>query len=177
MALRALHDQGADSTERVVPEVSTLCQLDSDEYSSLKMGKLTITILSLPRSTLSTGVMASTCSTRCKSFVDPVQKLFVLFTNWGRIGEEGKYQQTPFSRSEAASKEFEKIFKSKTGNSWAERKNFFEKAKKYKLVQTLKTRVKEPEKLLASIIEQPSKPCTLHPSLAETLRFLLNPVH
>ncbi|RHY09485.1 hypothetical protein DYB25_004587 [Aphanomyces astaci] len=45
-----------------------------------------------------------------------VQDVFVLFTNWGRMGESGKYQHTPFKCVTSAEDEFKKIFKSKTGN-------------------------------------------------------------
>ena len=45
--------------------------------------------------------------------------LFILFTNWGRIGEYGgQFQNTPFGNAEQAIEEFEKIFRSKTGNDW-----------------------------------------------------------
>ena len=46
------------------------------------------------------------------------KELWVLFTRWGRIGDEGQYQRTPFGNKENAIKEFSKIFKSKSGNSW-----------------------------------------------------------
>jgi predicted DNA-binding WGR domain protein len=46
--------------------------------------------------------------------------LFVLFTRWGRIGDTGQYQQTPFPDFEGAVKEFLKIFRAKTGNDWNE---------------------------------------------------------
>jgi predicted DNA-binding WGR domain protein len=43
---------------------------------------------------------------------------YLLFTRWGRIGDAGQFQQTPFSESDEAIKEFRKIFKAKTGNDW-----------------------------------------------------------
>ena len=44
---------------------------------------------------------------------------WILFTNWGRIGDEyGQYQNTPFGNAEQVVAEFEKIFKSKSGNEW-----------------------------------------------------------
>ena len=44
---------------------------------------------------------------------------WILFTNWGRIGDEhGQYQNTPFGNADQAVAEFEKIFKSKSGNEW-----------------------------------------------------------
>jgi len=42
---------------------------------------------------------------------------------------------SPFSSAEEAVKEFEKIFKSKTGNLWSERHNFVRKPKKYRLME------------------------------------------
>jgi len=50
--------------------------------------------------------------------LNTLQNLPILWTRWGRVGETGQYQQTPFSTIESAAAEFEKIFKSKSGNSW-----------------------------------------------------------
>ncbi len=61
--------------------------------------------------------------------------LWILFTNWGRIGlEEGQYQNTPFGSAEQATQEFEKIFKEKTGNVWKHRDKFLAKQDKYRMV-------------------------------------------
>ena len=62
--------------------------------------------------------------------------LWVLFTNWGRIGSwgHGQYQNTPFSTAAEAEKEFRKIFQSKTGNDWDSRNDFENKPKKYRIV-------------------------------------------
>lgn len=62
--------------------------------------------------------------------------LYVLFTRWGRIGDRGQFQHTPFFSIEEASKEFCKIFKSKTGNEWSKIKLFKNHPKKYRLVHT-----------------------------------------
>jgi ankyrin repeat protein len=43
-------------------------------------------------------------------------QMCVLFTRWGRIGDSGQYQRTPFSNFQEAKEEFCKIFKQKTGN-------------------------------------------------------------
>lgn len=45
--------------------------------------------------------------------------LYVLFTRWGRIGDVGQFQQTPFPQLSDAIVEFKKIFRSKTGNDWS----------------------------------------------------------
>jgi predicted DNA-binding WGR domain protein len=44
--------------------------------------------------------------------------MYVLFTCWGRIGDSGQFQQTPFPDEASAVKEFGKIFRAKTGNEW-----------------------------------------------------------
>ncbi|ULT88157.1 hypothetical protein L3Y34_007397 [Caenorhabditis briggsae] len=63
--------------------------------------------------------------------------LYILFTNWGRIGMGmGEFQTTPFSSLELAAKEFKSIFKSKSGNEWCPLANFQEMPKKYRLVET-----------------------------------------
>lgn len=42
-----------------------------------------------------------------------------LWTRWGRIGERGQNQRTPFKFDEkAAIKEFKKVFKQKSGYAW-----------------------------------------------------------
>lgn len=50
--------------------------------------------------------------------------VFVLFTKWGRIGDEGQHQQTPFQSRAEGVKEFCKVFKSKTGNAWNNIKSY-----------------------------------------------------
>jgi len=49
---------------------------------------------------------------------DRNRDVYVVFTRWGRIGEAGAFQRTPFSTREAAEAEFRKIFKEKTKNEW-----------------------------------------------------------
>ncbi|KAF8788729.1 Poly [ADP-ribose] polymerase tankyrase like protein [Argiope bruennichi] len=61
--------------------------------------------------------------------------LFVLFTCWGRVGDTGQHQKTPFSTLADAVKEFSRIFRAKSGNNWDDVKNFQPQPKKYRLVQ------------------------------------------
>ncbi len=63
--------------------------------------------------------------------------LWILFTNWGRVGasDPGQYQNTPFAAAAAAEEEFRKIFRSKSGNDWEDRDDFVEQRKKYRLVK------------------------------------------
>ncbi|KAJ3037243.1 hypothetical protein HDV00_001875 [Rhizophlyctis rosea] len=50
-----------------------------------------------------------------------LQELYVLWTRWGAVGEIGMFQKTPYNTKEECVQEFEKIFKSKTGNAWKDR--------------------------------------------------------
>ena len=50
---------------------------------------------------------------------DTEKDLPILFTCWGRIGDEGQYQRTPFGTVAEACTEFGKIFKAKSGNEWS----------------------------------------------------------
>ena len=62
--------------------------------------------------------------------------IWILFTNWGRIGQHGgQFQNTPFASADKAEAEFEKIFREKSGNDWAERASFENKPRKYRLVK------------------------------------------
>ena len=104
--------------------------------------------------------------------------LYVLFNRWGRIGDIGQYQQTPFSEASEAMKEFEKIFKSKSGNSWPEALDKFEqKAKKYKLMPSEESRVKRTELIDRSFSEMDAKslPASkLDDSVSEVISLIAN---
>lgn len=84
---------------------------------------------------------------------DEIQGIFIVFTNWGRIGETGKFQNTPFHSSSDAVAEFKKIFRSKTGNQWDERDSFTKQSKKYNLVQRVNTHTKVDRDVTASFTE------------------------
>jgi len=65
------------------------------------------------------------------------KNLYVMFTRWGRIGESGQYQHTPFGTVDEAVLEFGKLFRTKTGNAWANHPvhaHFERKPKKWNLV-------------------------------------------
>lgn len=49
---------------------------------------------------------------------DRNRDVYVLFTRWGRIGETGAYQRTPFSTREEGEAEYRKVFREKTKNDW-----------------------------------------------------------
>ena len=78
--------------------------------------------------------------------VNDKKKMYNLITRWGRFGDIGQYQNTPFTDVNEAIKEYNKIFLSKTGNEWDKIKqdfdNFERKPNKYYL---LKLTEKKPE--------------------------------
>jgi len=64
-----------------------------------------------------------------------VRDYYTLYTRYGRIGEQGQLQNTPHPNKESAIKEFNKIFKSKSGNEWANKDSFEKHPHKYRLLQ------------------------------------------
>ena len=78
--------------------------------------------------------------------VNDKKKMYNLITRWGRFGEVGQYQNTPFTDINEAIKEYNKLFLSKTGNEWDSIKqdldSFERKPNKYYL---LKLTEKKPE--------------------------------
>lgn len=63
------------------------------------------------------------------------KELYILFTCWGRVGDTGQHQKTPYNNQAEAVKEFCRIFRAKSGNNWDDVKNFQPQPKKYRLVQ------------------------------------------
>lgn len=60
---------------------------------------------------------------------------YVLWTRWGRIGEYGQNQTTPFALDKAgAEKEFKKIFSQKTGHVWGSEDVRSQKKGKYRVI-------------------------------------------
>lgn len=64
---------------------------------------------------------------------DKAKDLYILWTRWGRIGDEGQFQRTPFPTLLAAQMEFAKVFRQKSGNKWEDVVSFEKMHKKYKL--------------------------------------------
>ena len=75
------------------------------------------------------------------------KNMYIVTTQFGRIGEEGANQRSPFNTLDEAKNEFRKIFKSKTGNNWDERNNFERMKGKYMLLSYNKVQLK-PNELL-----------------------------
>ena len=57
---------------------------------------------------------------------DNSKDLYVLWTHWGRSGDDGEFQRTPFKKYEEAIKEYWKLFKKKFGYKWEEAHLFWD---------------------------------------------------
>lgn len=68
---------------------------------------------------------------------DTNRDLYIVLTRWGRIGEDNSmHQRTPFDKVEDAKKDFETIFRKKSGNEWATAETVFIRQRKlYSLVK------------------------------------------
>ena len=75
------------------------------------------------------------------------KNIYIVTTEFGRIGEEGANQRSPFNDLLEAKKEFEKIFKQKTGNLWENRENFERIKGKYMLLKFNKVKMNQKELL------------------------------
>jgi poly [ADP-ribose] polymerase/centrosomal protein CEP128 len=64
---------------------------------------------------------------------DKAKQIYILWTRWGRIGDFGQYQRTPFPTLMAAQMEFTKLFRQKTGNKWEDVNNYNKLPKRYGL--------------------------------------------
>ena len=63
--------------------------------------------------------------------MDKSRNLPILFTRWGRIGEEGAFQKTPFNTLQEAVNEFKSVFEQKTGSKWCHKDKFQKKFGKF----------------------------------------------
>ncbi|KAI8784708.1 poly [ADP-ribose] polymerase tankyrase [Biomphalaria glabrata] len=92
------------------------------------------------------------------------KNVYILFNRWGRIGDRGQYQHTPYQTLQEAAKEFCKIFRSKTGNDWNNLNKFQNQPKKYRLMP-------KPEKLhkqhKVELNLESSLPCKLSEPIAD----------
>ena len=75
------------------------------------------------------------------------KNIYIVTTQFGRIGEEGVNQRSLFNFLKDAKKELGKIFKSKTGNLSEERDSFEKKKEKYMLLDYNKVKLKSSELL------------------------------
>lgn len=88
------------------------------------------------------------------------------YIRYGRIGEVGTPSETEYTDSKSALLAFEKQFKLKTGNNWANKKDFVKKEGKYFLTET----IYEVEK--SAIVEIKQKPCGLDVRVQQLMKFI-----
>ena len=60
---------------------------------------------------LKNGIYGDYVFYKLQMLYDSIRDLYVVFTRWGRIGEDGMNQRTPFNKVDEAKKEFSTIFK------------------------------------------------------------------
>ncbi|NXP10196.1 PARP3 polymerase, partial [Thinocorus orbignyianus] len=93
---------------------------------------------------------------------------YSVWNHWGRVGEVGQSKLMPSASLEAAKKDFEKKFREKTKNSWADRENFVAQPGKYTLIEVQPGAGQEVEVALRvddmdgdKVCKQRVRPCTL----------------
>jgi len=84
---------------------------------------------------LSKGIYGEYLFYKMQLLHDSNRDLYIVFTRWGRIGEDGMNQRSPFNSAEEAVAEFKKVFKQKTGNSWDYIEFFERQDRKYNLTK------------------------------------------
>lgn len=99
---------------------------------------------------------------------DKGRDLWMLFTRWGRIGEEGAFQKTPYSKEECI-QQFETIFLNKTKNEWKDRANFKKHWWKYQLINVNYSKICHKDYLVPFDLTN-AEPSSLHPSVQEIMR-------
>ncbi|CAB9519785.1 polymerase 1 [Seminavis robusta] len=116
---------------------------------------------------------------------DPMKDLFVLLTNWGQVGDGGgQKQETPMGTGQEAVKEFEKIFKAKSGNLFEDcgTDRFHPVLGKYKPINLLASDYEKPEvpdisRMVADAKDFPEvvRKSSLPPALSETIVTFVDP--
>eukprot|EP00743_Colponemidia_sp_Colp-15_P005554 GILK01005975.1.p1 GENE.GILK01005975.1~~GILK01005975.1.p1 ORF type:complete len:563 (+),score=114.38 GILK01005975.1:1076-2764(+) len=104
---------------------------------------------------------------------DVRKDLYILWTRWGRIGDQGNHQRTPFNSQDDATKEFEKVFKSKTGNLWENRDQFIKQHKKWNLMKIERGGVDVKDLLIPFEYDQ-CRPSTLSESIQKAMKQFCN---
>ncbi|KAI9981476.1 hypothetical protein PInf_009228 [Phytophthora infestans] len=146
---------GKISRQRIVAKVNASCDVGKLSKVYCEGGEGTELDALLTKVDVKNGRFGLNVFYRLQLVRDELQDIYVLFTNWGRIGETGKFQNTPFRDETEAVNEFKKIFRSKTGNAWESRApgEFVKKPKKYNLVQRVNHSTKVDEEVTRSFRE------------------------
>ncbi|XP_053455750.1 protein mono-ADP-ribosyltransferase PARP3 isoform X1 [Nycticebus coucang] len=99
---------------------------------------------------------------------------FICWNRWGRVGEVGQSKINYFTKLEDAKKDFEKKFRDKTKNNWAERDHFVAHPGKYTLIE-VQGEDKDQEAVVKvdggpprTVIKQ-VRPCSLDPATQQLI--------
>ncbi|XP_066470308.1 protein mono-ADP-ribosyltransferase PARP3 [Tiliqua scincoides] len=102
------------------------------------------------------------------------------WNRWGRVGEIGQSKLSSFPSLEAAKKDFEKKFRDKTKNSWADRENFVAHDGKYTLIEVQQGDEEEQEVTVkvdtvdGLKYRQNIRPCTLDKATQELVSLIFS---
>ncbi|XP_015273217.1 PREDICTED: poly [ADP-ribose] polymerase 3 [Gekko japonicus] len=103
------------------------------------------------------------------------------WNRWGRVGESGQSKLSSFPSLEAAKKDFEKKFRDKTKNSWADRENFVAYGGKYTLIEVQQGDEEEQEVTVkvdavdgVKLSKQKIRPCTLNKATQELVSLIFS---
>ncbi|XP_054831185.1 protein mono-ADP-ribosyltransferase PARP3 isoform X2 [Eublepharis macularius] len=103
------------------------------------------------------------------------------WNRWGRVGETGQSKLSHFPSLEAAQKDFEKKFREKTKNSWANRENFIAHDGKYTLIEVQQGDEEEQEVIVkvdtvdgVKLSKQNVRPCTLNKATQELVSLIFS---
>ncbi|KAG2186273.1 hypothetical protein INT43_002711 [Umbelopsis isabellina] len=100
----------------------------------------------------------------------------ILWTRWGAIGQTGAFQKTPIPGRAAAVAEFKKLFKSKSGNLWDNRKtDFTSKPGRFNMVKV--SSYKDIPTLTELDLTKPTVPSQLSSSIQDFLKLCVNFKH
>ncbi|KAL2803748.1 protein mono-ADP-ribosyltransferase PARP3 isoform a [Daubentonia madagascariensis] len=94
---------------------------------------------------------------------------FICWNRWGRVGEMGQSKINHFTKLEDAKKDFEKKFRDKTKNNWAERDRFVAHPGKYTLIEVqgedeAQEAVVKVDRGPARTVAKQVRPCSLDPA-------------
>ena len=119
--------------------VTKNCELIVQNYSVYKDNNGNLYNVNLSKVDIKKNLYNKYVYYQIQLLVNEKRNIYNLITRWGQYGEEGQYQNTPFTDINEAIKEFNKIFYSKTKNNWEIIKDNFDayekKIKKYELVK------------------------------------------
>lgn len=162
---------GGSAVRQRTPEPEALLQLAKAELVTDAHGEPYDALMT--KVDLSVGTYGQNVFYKMQLVRDVAQEVYIVWTRWGRVGDTGQYQRTPFAMQGEAATEFEKIFRSKAGVAWAERHAAGKQEKKYALVKLSSVEYRRRD--LLRPFREPMLPTSLSEGVAGALRRLADP--